>query len=156
MQGKHQHKDNMGLSLVSSLGVCVPAFCASIYVMETNVTWESPAVVVLSILAIAAANFAAIIFLEHCREKIGSLTLPALLATVGLVLLFVLAETVNRFFMDMGHAWLFPFLVVALGLSFLAIFLEKKIAIKCQLGFNSVMLAVLWGLGVADKVALPF
>ena len=84
-------KENLMMSLISSLAICVPSFCLSAYIMETNIAWTYPAIVVLCILAIAAMNFAAIIILEYYRENIGSLTLPALLATVGLVLLFVVA-----------------------------------------------------------------
>ena len=151
-----QNQDNLIVSLLTSLAVSVPAFCATIYLMESNLSWNTPALVTLVVIAVAAANFATIIALEHFRANIGTLTLPALLATVGLILLFVMMEGINRFFYDFGYRWLFPVLVIALGLSFLAIFKEHKFLIKCQLGFNSMALAVLWGLGVTGKVALPF
>lgn len=150
------NKDELYKSLVTSLLVSVPSFCASLYFMEAKIVWDSPSLVVTFLLGFAVANFASIVILEHYRSEIGKLTLPALLSAVGLVFLFVIAEAINRFFLDFGYNWLFPVVLLALGLSFIAIFKEEKLALKCQLAFNSVAVAVLWALGVADKVAIPF
>lgn len=151
-----QDKDDLRKSLVTSLLVSLPTFCAALYFMEAQITWRSPSLIVVFILGLAVANFAAIVILEHYRSSLGNLTLPALLSGVGLILLFVTAEAINRFYRDFGYEWLFPVVVLALGLSFLAIFRERKMALKFQLACNSVAVAVLWSLGAADKIAMPF
>lgn len=149
-------KDELLKSVITSLLVSVPTFCAALYFMEAQIAWNSPGLIVLFILGLAVANFAAIVILEHYRSSIGKLTLPALLSAVGLVLLFVTAEAINRFYRDFGYEWLFPAVLLALGLSFIAIFRERQMALKCHLACNSVALAVLWSIGMADKVAMPF
>jgi hypothetical protein len=143
-------------SVITSLIVSVPSFCMALYVVEARISWDSPGLIVFFILGLAVANFAAIVFLEQYRASIGKLTLPALLSGVGLVLLFVVAEAVNRFYRDLGYEWLLPAVILALAISFVAIFRERKMALKCQLAGNSVAAAVLWSLGMADKMAMPF
>ena len=153
---EYHTKDELKKSLVTSLLVCLPSFCATVYFMEAEISWENPGVVAMSVVCLGLANFASIVILEHYRSQIGRLTIPALLCAVGLVLLYVLTEGINRFYHNFGYEWLFPAVLLAVGLTLIAIFREGKIALKCQLAFNAVALSVLWSLGVADKVALPF
>jgi hypothetical protein len=150
-------QDPLYKSLVTSLGVSIPGFFLSVFLMETQIQWPHPAWIILGILAGAVVNFGVIITLDRCREKIGHMTIPALLAVVGVVLMYLIAEALNRFIDSrIGYSWLFPFVVLSTGLCLLAIFKEKKIALKCHLAANSVIIAVLWALGTADKIALPF
>jgi hypothetical protein len=149
-------KDDMLKSLVTGLLVCVPSFCLSVYIMETRINWPAPAVITAAILCAAAANFALIVFLEYYRRRLGALTLPALLTEVGIVMLFVIAGSINRYYADFGYGWLAPLVAFYLCLSTLAIFREKTLLLKCHLGLNAVMLAVLCSLGAADRIALPF
>ena len=143
-------------SFILSLCVCLPAFGASVYVIERGFDAAHPAVVMLALLLLAALNFLTIVLLEHYSRRLGTLTLPALLAPVGLVLLFMIAEGVNRYFHDFGYRWLLPVAMVALALSFIGAFSERRPLLKCQMAFNAVAIAILWTLGAADKVSLPF
>lgn len=144
------------LSIAASLAVCLPTFVLSVWLMEAKIAWSHPSLIVVAILALAALNFGAIVVLEYYRSSIGSLTLPALIGTVSLVLMYMIAEGINRFFRDFGYDWLFPAVVLVLGLSLLAIFKEKQLLLKLQLAANSLAIAVLGALGAADKVAMPF
>lgn len=148
--------DNLLMSMVTSLGVCVPSFCASVWLMETQVDFSHPALVAMGILGLAVINFGVIVMLDKYRARLGALTLPALLATVGVVLLYMMAEAINRFVADFGYQWLFPFVAGVLGLCLVAIFREQRLILKCQLGVNGIGLAVLWTLGASDRLAMPF
>jgi hypothetical protein len=82
--------------------------------------------------------------------------MPALLATCGLVLLFALISGVNRFYPEVGYHWLFPIVALLITFKYLAMFKERNLALKFYLAINIIALAALWGLGKADKIALPF
>lgn len=149
-------RENLIRSHATSMLVCVPAFCLSVWIMETYIPWPSPALVMTGVMGVAAVNFLLIVALERWRSRLGTLTLPALLGAVGIVMLFMIAQGVNRFYMDFGYGWLLPAVVFYMMLSSVAIFRERFVALKCYLALNAVALSVLWGLGAADKVALPF
>lgn len=155
MGAQFEQKDDLFKSLVTSLLVSVPGFCAALYFMEAKFVWDEPGLVVAFILGFAFANFAAIVILEHYRSNIGKLTLPAMLSAVGLVMLFVITEGLNRTF-HFGYEWLFPAVILAMGLILIAIFKERRVLLKCHLAVNEVVVGILWGLGVMDRVALPF
>ena len=87
-------------------------------------------------------------FAAHFSSPAGS--------SISIVMLFVIAESINRFFKHLGYAALTPFVVAAAALIALAVFREKNIALKCYLSLNSIMLIVLWALGAADKITMPF
>ena len=156
MRQEESQQHDLVKSVITSLLVCVPTFCASVWVMEAKPLWTTPAVTMLVILGMTAANFAALVFLEHYRTRIGGLTLPTIVGAVGIVVLFVIAESLNRFVRDFGYDWLFPVIMIYLLLSFVAIFREKVVMLKLHLSLNVVVIAILWTLGAADKIALPF
>lgn len=143
-------------SLVTSLLVCVPSFCFSVYIIETHISWSAPALVMAAILCVGVFNFGLTVALEYCRSKLGPLTLPAMLCVAAVVLLFVIAESFDRFVDKIDYGWLLPAVAVGLALSTLAIFKERVLALKLHLAFNSLALAVLWGLGATGKISLPF
>jgi hypothetical protein len=149
-------QDEMLKSLLVSLAVCLPAFCLAVWLIEKPVAWTSPPLVVLCILGLTAANFATIIFLEYYRASIGRLTLPALLGAVAVVLLYMIAQSMDRFVHDIGYNWLFPAVACFLLLSACAIFRERQLLLKGYLALNTVAMAVLWGLGDMDRMTLPF
>lgn len=151
----HSHSDLWKSALISCM-VGVPVFCLSVFIMESKPFWASPALTMLAILGMTAANFAAIIFLEYYRSRLSRLSMPVMFGAVGLVLLYIIAESVNRFILDFGYDWLFPIVAVYLLASFIAIFSEKLVLVKLHIGINAVVIAVLWTLGAADKIALPF
>ncbi|MDD9900260.1 MAG: hypothetical protein OXT65_04715 [Alphaproteobacteria bacterium] len=149
-------KDQLFKSMLSSLLVCVPTFCLSVYIMEArHFVWPA-ALTMLAILGLACGNFALVVFLEHYRKNIGGLTLHALLGAVAVVFIFLVVSGINRFVKDFGYDWLFPVIAVYLVLSFLAIFKEKVVLLKLHLGINSIVVAILWTLGTTDKITLPF
>lgn len=149
-------KDALWKSLASSVAVSVPCFCLAVFLIEADIVWGAPQQVLLGILLLAACNFATLVTLEHCRDRIGALTIPSLLSALGLVVLFVIAEGINRFVGNIGYRWIFPLVAVAVLLIMAAIFREKIFLLKCHLGCNSVALAMLWSLGAADRISLPF
>lgn len=108
------------------------------------------------ILLLAAFDFATVVFVEQYRSKLGALTIPALLATIFMILVYVIASSLNRFFEHLGYAYLdIPVMIVLLSV-YAATFREKNTLLKWYLGLNAVGLALLWAMGVSDKVMMPF
>ena len=144
-------------SLPASLGLCVPSLCLCVYLMQERIDWAQPAITAMVTLAVGLANIGVIVALDPVRRELGRLTMPALLLTVSVVLLYTITEAMNRFVQDIGYTWLFPLVVITLGVSFIGIFAEAKISLKFLLAINALTLAILWGLGVSGRLsALPF
>jgi len=143
-------------SYVYSLGFSIPSLAAVVYLTQYRVEWWSGKVVLSMILFISIINFIALVSLEEYRSRLGTFTMPVLLAACGLVLLFALISGVNRFYPGVGYHWLFPVVALLITFKYLAMFKEKNLALKFYLAINIIALAALWGLGKADKIALPF
>src|SRR4051812_22419885 len=120
-------KENLSKSLIASLIVCVPAFCLFAYVLETRSVLAPANVVVPVMLGMTAVDFALILGLEYCRSRLGALTLPALLAAMGVVLALVVADGVSRFVTDVGTAWLLPVVMAYMAFSTVAVFKERML-----------------------------
>jgi len=148
--------ENLLKSLIVSLAVCVPAFCLFAYVLETRSVLAPPGVVVPVMLGMTAVDFVLIVGLEYYRSQLGALTLPALLAAMGVVLALVVMDGINHFVMDFGYAWLMPVVVAYMAFSTAAVFKERRVPVKCLLSLNAVMLTTLCALGTTGKIPLPF
>lgn len=149
-------KPEVALPFITSLMLAGPCTVYSVLVMQKHVSYAEPWLWMLGILALAIVCILATMLLEPVYRTIGRLTMPALLGYVALVMLYVLAQTLNRYITHLGYEWLFPFVIAAQGLCYCGIFFEKHLYLKSLLGVCGLALTVLWCLGVADKVALPF
>ncbi len=143
-------------SYVVSLGISLPSLALTIYFTQFRVDWWSPQVVLSMVLFVSIINFIALVTLEEYRSRLGSFTIPVLLAACGLILLFALIGGVNRFYPGVGYHWLFPIVALVIVFKYLAMFKEKNLALKFYLAINIIALAALWGLGKSDQLALPF
>jgi cation transport ATPase len=143
-------------SYVYSLCLSLPTLAAVIYLTQFRVEWWSVQVVFSMILFVSIINFIALVTLEEYRSRLGSFTIPVLLASCGLVVLFALIGGVNRFYPGVGYHWLFPVVALVIIFKYMAMFKERNLALKFYLAINIIALAALWGLGKADKIALPF
>jgi hypothetical protein len=142
------------LTIASALSV--PALIAVFELMDHRANWNMPGVWTMGMMAVALCDFVAVVGLEPFRRKLGDLTLPMLLLSVGMVLLFVLTYGVNRFVADIGFGWLYPAVLVALCSFAVAVFMERNNSLKAALAVNAVALAILWNLAYSDKLVLPF
>lgn len=157
MRDMHEHHHGeLFRSLTASLAVGVPSLCLAAWLIEARPALSSPSSVMLMILALSAVNVMLVLAIEEYQARLSALTFPALLATSGVSLLFVIAEGVNRFAFDAGYVWLFPFVAGGLVVSALAMFRESGVLLKCLLGLNVVALAALWCMGAVGKIVLPF
>ena len=153
----HTHpKDPLLRSLVGSVAVGMPSLFMVVWLLRNSPILEQPALIALIILGMAAANFIAVVQLEKRRAELGRLTLHALVLTVGVVLLYIVADALNRFTIDFGYRWLYPPVLAVIGVIYLALFRERHFWIKSLLAVNGITLATLWCLGVSEKLALPF
>jgi hypothetical protein len=152
----HHPKDPLLRSLAGSVAVGMPSLFMVVWLLRSSPIPEQPSLMAMIILGIAAGNFMAVIMLEKHRAVLGHLTLHALVMTVGMVLLYIFADTFNRFVVDVGYRWLYPPVLAAIGVVYIALFRERHFWIKALLAIDGVMLASLWCLGIAEKLALPF
>ncbi|MEZ0260783.1 MAG: hypothetical protein ACAH80_07220 [Alphaproteobacteria bacterium] len=142
--------------LTVGAALSLPALIVVFELMDHRVSWSMPGVWTMAMMLIALCDFVAVVGLEPFRRKLGDLTLPMLLLTVGMMLLFVLTYGVNRFVAHIGFGWLYPAVLVLLASFALAVFMERNNVLKAALAGNAIALAILWNLAYSDKLVLPF
>lgn len=143
-------------SYIISMLISAPCLGLTVYLTQFKVEWWYAHGIFAAILVLSFINIMALILLDQAQYDVGRMTIPSLIAVIGLVLFFVILEGLSRFFPWIGYRWLFPVIALALIFKYLAIFKEKNLALKFYLAMNGVALATLWGLGQADKIDLPF
>jgi len=157
MTPPHQrHKDFILRSLIGSLAVGIPSLFVVVYLLKSTPILAQPSLASLIILVMTLGNFVALTGLEKYRDNLGRLTIPALVSTIGVVLLFVISDALNRFVSDIGHHWLFPMVMTGLVMLYTALFRERTIWVKTLLAANGIILAILWCLAASDKLYMPF
>lgn len=158
--GPQPHVSSEGLikSYIISLLISLPCLAISIYVTQFHINWIYPQTIFMVIMFISVLNFVTLILLDEIKGKVkvGTMTVPMLLAAAGLVLLFLIIEGINRFMPILSYRWLFPVIALVMAVKYLAMFKEKNLALKFYLGANIIVLSILWSLGETDKIVLPF
>jgi hypothetical protein len=153
----HQRqKDFLLRSLIGSLAVGIPSLFVVVHLMKTTPVLAQPSLASLIILVMTLGNFVALTGLEKYRDMLGRLTIHALVSTIGVVLLFVISDALNRFAFDIGHRWMFPMVMTGLVVLYIALFRERVIWVKTLLAVDGIMVAVLWCLAASDKLYMPF
>lgn len=153
----HQHpKDPLLRSLAGSVAVGMPSLFVAVWLIRYSPIPDEPSLIAMIILGMATANFFAIAALDKYRAQLGPLTLHALVIVVAMVLLYIFADAFNRFVTDVGFRWLYPPVMASLAVVYLALLRERRLWIKTLLAADGIMLASLWCLGIAEKLALPF
>lgn len=143
-------------SYVISLAIALPSIGLTYYLAYLNRNWPAAHVIFAGILIVSIVNFVALAALEEYRSRIGSFTVPVLVAASAVVLLILLLTAVNRFVPAIGYQWVFPAVLFVIVFKYLALFREKNLALKFYLAVNIIALAALWGMGIHGKIALPF
>lgn len=139
-----------------SLAIAAPALLGSIVLLQWTFDWANPGFWMLGILILMTMDLLATLLLEPYSSALGPFTTPALLASIALVMTYIMTDALRRYFPDIGFNWLLPFVLVGLGICYAAIFRERSVLLRIYLAANGLALTILWCLGVADKVALPF
>jgi hypothetical protein len=143
-------------SITVNAAVLAPAMLSGIYLIENLAPSGHAYFIACAILILAVINFVTIALIEPYRRNLGKLTIPAFICAIGLVLLFVMTDALNRFFDHLGYNWLTPLVAIVTLLIYIAVLREKNIALKCHLSINSIALSILWAMGAIDKITLPF
>lgn len=144
------------LPFATSVAIAGPCSFLSIALMHNHSPFSQPMLWATGVLALAGMNIATACMLDGERARLGAFTMPALLAMAGIVLMYVFAQSVNRYVTPVGYDWLLPFVIAGLGLCYCGIFLEKSLFLKALMAASGLALTVMWCLGSADKLALPF
>lgn len=143
-------------SALISLVILSPSLLSGIFLIENHVPVTHAYLVACLILLLAVLDFVMVVLLEPYRRRLGALTMGAFIVTISIILLFIMTNALHRFFDHLGYDYLTPFVVAGELLLVAAVFFEKNAALKCSLSLNSIALAVLWAMGAADKVTMPF
>lgn len=142
--------------MLASVLVILPSILSGIYLSENSVPVQYAYFVACTVLLLAALDFATVVFIEQYRSRLGALTMPALLATIAVIFLFIIAESLIRFFEHLGYTFITPVVIAAMLMIYAAIFMEKNMMLKSYLSINSIALALLWAMGASDKITMPF
>lgn len=143
-------------SYVISLAISLPCIGITWFLADVNTSWPAAHIIFAAILVVSLVNFVALVALEEYRSRLGSFTVPALIAAMTIVLLIVIILGVGRYVPGLGYRWMFPLILFVIVFKYLALFREKNLALKFYLAVNIIALAALWGLGEHGKIALPF
>ena len=144
------------LPFATSLAIAGPCSFLSIALMHKYSAFPQPMLWVTGVLALAGLNIATACILDGDRARLGAFTMPALLAMAGIVLMYIFAQSINRYVTPVGYDWMLPFVIAGLGLCYCGVFLEKSLFLKASMAASGLALTVMWCLGSADKLALPF
>lgn len=147
---------NLFKSTLVSIFVLAPSLVSWLFLMANHVPATHAYLVACGVLLLAVIDFAVIVLLEPYRRRLGLLTMLSFIGVIGIVLLFVAADALNRFIDHLGYGIVTPVAIGGALLLTAAIFCEKNTVLKCHLSINSIALAVLWAMGAADKVTMPF
>lgn len=144
------------MPFATSVAIAVPCSFLSMTLMHKYSAFPQPVVWVTGVLALAAANLALACIFDRDRQQLGLFTMAGMLAMVGIVILYIFAQSVNRYMAPVGYGWTLPFVVAGLGICYCGVFFEKSLFLKAYLAVNGLALTVMWCLADADKLALPF
>lgn len=158
MQPAHLDHDDIAPhpSAPLSFVIAAPSLVLALFFMQSHFTSGAPEQWVIGVLGFAALNLLCALALEPYLSRLGRLTMPALLGAVAVVLLYLLADVVDRHFVAVNGELLLPFLVPGMGLCYLGIFREPSVALRLLLSLNGLMLALVWCLSAAHDFMLTF
>jgi len=142
-------------SIITSALVILPSVLVGVYVLFDETPVHYGYLVTCTVMLLAIFDFATVVFIEQFRRDLGKLTLPALLGTLLVILMFVIMESINRFH-DFGYQLMTPLVFIAVLLIYAAVFLEKRIMLKSYLSINSIALLLLWITGTTGRIMMPF
>jgi len=143
-------------SFIWSTIAILPSILIGNFLRDHQVPVQYSYFVGVTVLMLAAFDFATVVFIEQYKSKMGKLTIPALVGANAIIFMFIIAESFNRFLTHVGYAYITPFLLISVILIYIAIFREKMLVMKLYLSLNSMALLLLWTMGLADKIVMPF
>lgn len=143
-------------SLLISALILSPSLALEGFLLQNRVELNAPYLAACIIVFLAVMNFLTILMIEPQWRKLSKFTFPAFLATIAVILMYMMVEALNRFVEYFGYGVLTPFVAACMLLIYITVFTEKNIVLKCYLSLNSVAITVLWMMGSVDKITMPF
>lgn len=139
-----------------SLAVAGLAVALSFYILQSHIDWWVPSLITMIFLALVGLNFLALAAADQNRQDVGKLTIPALVAFIFLSVVYLLAETVDRFVFDFGYDWLKPVVGLYAVFCAAAVFMDRKLPVQLLLAFNGIAVTALWNLCDSGKMSWMF
>ncbi len=143
------------LPITISLIAIVPSVIIGMLLKDHNIPVHYSHMVGITILLLAVFNFTTVVLIDE-YDNIKRLTIPALVAATAIIFMFIIAESLNRFLMQMGYSYITPFLFIVNLFTYMAIFREKNYVLKLYLSLNTIALFILWAMGCAETFTTPF
>ncbi|MBI3441492.1 MAG: hypothetical protein HY052_06785 [Proteobacteria bacterium] len=143
-------------SILFGIAIILPSVLSEMYLKNHGVPAQYAFLTASAVVFLAVLDFIIIIAIEPFRRSLSILTIPTLLSSIAVIFLYMVTESLNRFFEHLGYAFLSVPVVTAGLLIYVAILWEKKIFLKSYLCLNSIALELLWAMGNTDKITMPF
>ncbi len=143
------------LPITISLVAIIPSVVIGMLLKDHNIPVHYSHMVGITILLLAVFNFTTVVMIDE-YDNIKRLTIPALVTATAIIFMFIIAESLNRFLMQMGYSYITPFLFIVNLFTYVAIFREKNYVLKLYLSLNTIALYILWAMGCAETFTTPF
>jgi len=143
-------------SFIWSSSIVGFSFLFGIFLKDIPISIDYSYLISISLLILGLFNFGFIVYLEQYRKVIGRLTIPSLAISELIIFTFVLIESFNEYIPHVDYNYITPFILLAVILTYIAVFKEKKRFLKIYLGLNTIGLLLLWSMAIIDKVVMPF
>jgi hypothetical protein len=136
--------------------IVTPSIFLGVYLRVNAVPLQYASFVTCTVLMLAGFNFATVVFIAQTGRKFAQVTTPALLSVISIILMFVIMESLNRFYPVLGYGILMPFVAFVLLLVYVSIFIEKNTLLRAYLGINASAPMLLWAMSMSGKIVMPF
>jgi hypothetical protein len=161
-------KDNLGhraqrastidvvAAVMLNILILTPSVFLAAYLRINSVPLQYAYFVTCTVLMLAVFNFATVVFISQSGKKFAQVTIPALLSVICIILMFVIMESLNRFYSNLGYGLLTPFVAFVMMLIYVSVFVEKNMVLKAYLGINVAAPMLLWAMSMSGKIVMPF
>jgi hypothetical protein len=157
--GYREPRDSTGEVLagaVLDILTMAPSVVLGAYLRDKAMPLQFAYFVSCTILLLAVFNFATVIFIAKSGRNFAWVTMPALLSVISIIFMFVVMESLNRFYPTLGYRFATPFVALVVLLVYAGIFVEKSRTLKLYLGINAAAPMLLWAMSMSGRVVMPF
>ncbi len=159
MQNKHKITKtqtpkalNKLLPITISLIAIMPSAVIGYLLKDHNMPIYYSHMVAMTVITLAMFNFATVVMITEYGDTTKKFSVPALTTATAIILMFVIAESLNRHIADLGYQYITPFLFAVNLFIYLAIYKENDFSLKFYLSLNSIALYILWAMGSATII----
>ncbi len=140
------------LPITVSLIAIIPSAIIGYLVKDHNIPVHYSHMVAITVVTLAMFNFATVVMMTEYGDSTQKFTVPALTTSTAIIIMFVIAEALNKHVTDLGYQYITPFLFLVNLFVYFAVFKEDDFPLKFYLSLNSIALYILWAMGNAEII----